>query len=590
MQPRVYLHDNRRQVWRDFRDPIEVFSVDNIEDVVPTLEKIEARVEQDGLWAAGFIAYEAGPAFDAALTAHSDLELPLLWFGLFESHEVIELPRPTELRGSTVSDWQPSQTLPEYTESIRIIKDQIARGNTYQVNYTMRLDGRFEGDPWNYFLKLAQDRQSGYGAYVQAGKHAICSASPELFFDRQGTELCSKPMKGTATRGLTQAQDQAQIDWLYHSEKDRAENLMIVDMIRNDMGRVAEIGSVEVPHLFEVEKYPTILQMTSTVHARTERSTTEVLQALFPCASITGAPKVRTMQIIKDLEPEPRGIYTGSIGFLAPGRRAQFNVAIRTVAIDTVANRAEYGVGSGIVWDSSADGEYAECRTKSRVLDLRRPRVELFDSLLWTKADGYYLLERHLNRLADSADYFNFSFDKVRAGQLLREFAESKLADGDHKVRLVLACDGQMQPEALPIDGGPYPHPHRGQTLPAAPAILASQPIDPTHPFFYHKTTARAIYDDAVAQAPPGHDVLFWNPAGELTEFSAANLVLEIDSHYWTPPISSGLLGGTLRAELLANDVLQERTLTRADLAGADRIWRINSVRGWREISIQDAV
>jgi para-aminobenzoate synthetase/4-amino-4-deoxychorismate lyase len=279
---------------------------------------------------------------------HPSVEgLPLLWFGLFHPPaSKIEAPNAKfEMRNS---HFMQTASEPAYHLAVGQIKHHIAAGNTYQVNYTLRMKAPFKGgkEPFPFFLQLAQSQEAGYPAYLHTGRHAICSASPELFFELNGDTLRSKPMKGTAPRGRTLDEDRTHADWLHHSEKNRAENVMIVDMVRNDMGRIAKIGSVRVPRLFEIERYPTVLQMTSTVECETRASLPEIFTALFPCASITGAPKIRTMRIIQELEPEPRGVYTGTIGFIAPGR-AQFNVAIRTVVIDTQTGLAQYGVGSG---------------------------------------------------------------------------------------------------------------------------------------------------------------------------------------------------------------------------------------------------
>ena len=293
----------------------------------------------------------------------------------------------------------------------------------------MRMHASIERDPFYLFLQLTDAQQSSYGAYLNTGRYAICSASPELFFELDGDRLRSRPMKGTASRGQTLAADRIQAERLHHSVKNRAENVMIVDMVRNDMARVAEIGSVRVLRLFEIERYPTVLQMTSTVECRTRASLPEIFTALFPCASVTGAPKIRTMQIIRDLEPGPRGVYTGAIGFVAPGRRARFNVAIRTVVVDTVAGEAEYGTGSGIVWESDSAEEYQECRLKARILTVMPRAFDLLESLLWTPESGCFLLERHLDRLRDSAEYFDFPFDERKIRTQLGEFAEA-LPDG----------------------------------------------------------------------------------------------------------------------------------------------------------------
>ena len=368
--PRVVLQDGQRRRWLCFGEPIRVLRAESTDQVLAALQEAEQAVEVEGLYAAGFVAYEAAPGFDSALRVQRVREqpdLPLLWLGLFDAPEVCSDLQDTVL-AYTLGTWEPAVDRAAYRQAIAAIKELIAAGYTYQINYTFPLGAAFNGEPWPLFLQLALAQRGRYAAYVDTGRHVVCSASPELFFQRADGVLTSRPMKGTAPRGRTITEDEAQRAWLFASEKNRAENVMIVDMIRNDMGRVAEVGSVRVPVLFEVERYPTVLQMTSTVTSRTNASVADVFKALFPCASITGAPKVSAMGIIADLEPAARGVYTGAIGYLAPGGRAQFNVAIRTVVVDRQTGRATYGVGSGVVWDSDTDEEYDECLLKARVL------------------------------------------------------------------------------------------------------------------------------------------------------------------------------------------------------------------------------
>ncbi|HEY0438081.1 MAG TPA: chorismate-binding protein, partial [Phenylobacterium sp.] len=335
MSNTVILHDATAGRWLHFRQPLQVFAAHALAEVLPALQAAEALVEARGLYAAGFLSYEAAPAFDPSFQVRAeDPDFPLLWLGLYPEPEVVPPPMPPVGAQALSGEWAPSVTRAEYADAIDSVQAHIARGDTYQVNYTFRLRRAFAGDPLALFAALAQAQQASYAAYVDLGRYAICSASPELFFARDGRRVTAKPMKGTAPRGRWSAEDRARAAWLRGSEKNRAENVMIVDMLRNDLGRVAQVGSVRVPRLFEVERYPTVWQMTSTVEAETAVSTTALLAALFPCASITGAPKTRTTQLIAELERDPRRIYTGCLGFLAPGRRAQFNVAIRTVLVD----------------------------------------------------------------------------------------------------------------------------------------------------------------------------------------------------------------------------------------------------------------
>jgi para-aminobenzoate synthetase/4-amino-4-deoxychorismate lyase len=569
------VHSPAEQRWLRFAHPIEIVAARSISEVLPSLRHLEEQVRARQLYAAGYVAYEAAPAFDAALHVRPAAAVPLLWFGLYERAEPIVLPAP-DRQVDPIGPWTPTETWDEYERAIHTIKDHIATGRTYQVNYTYRLHAPFAGDAWTFFLQLAR-QQSNYAAYLDLDRWAICSASPELFFQRKGDAVISRPMKGTAPRGKTLAEDRAELEWLYHSEKNRAENVMIVDMIRNDLGRLARTGSVDVPQLFQVERYPTVLQMTSTVTAQITASFTDLLTTLFPCASITGAPKVSTMHIIADLETTPRGVYTGAIGYLAPDRSAQFNVAIRTVTIDRELRQAEYGVGGGIVWDSDAADEYRECEIKMRVLRQPPEDFELLEALLWTPEQGYFLLDRHTKRLQDSAEYFGFQFDRAEWLDRLEDVRHT-LPPLEHKVRVALNRSGQLAVVAMPLNEIARP--------PVQHVALAHQPIDSSDVFLYHKTSRRVIYDRARAARPGYDDVILWNERGEITESCTANVVLDLNGELITPPLECGLLGGTFRAWLIAQGQIVERVIPIELWRAARRMWLINSVRKWMEARI----
>jgi para-aminobenzoate synthetase/4-amino-4-deoxychorismate lyase len=580
MSGQVIVHCPAEKRWLRFANPVEIVSVRSPTEVLPSLHYIEAQVRTRQLYAAGYLAYEAAPAFDEALQVRSSSRpdgVPLAWFGLYERAEPFELPapaRPAEL----IAQWQPTVRWDEYERAISVIKDHIAAGRTYQVNYTYRLRAPFGDDPWTFFLHLAR-KQSNYAAYLDLDRWAICSASPELFFQLDGHTVLSRPMKGTAPRGKTLREDQANMAWLHQSEKNRAENVMIVDMVRNDLGRIAQLGSVQVPQLFEVERYPTVLQMTSTVTAQTTVSFTEIMRALFPCASITGAPKVSTMRIIADLETTPRGVYTGAIGYLTPEHCAQFNVAIRTVTIDRAAGQAEYGVGGGIVWDSDAADEYRECEIKTRVLTSQPIEFELLEALLWTPQEGYFLLDRHTARLQDSAEYFGFRFDRAAWLDRLEELRRS-LPPIEHKVRAALSRSGALGLSATPLSAI--------SRRPIQRVALAQHPIDSGDVLLYHKTSRRAIYEAARAARPDCDDVILWNEHGEITESCTANVVIDVEGALVTPPIDCGLLGGTFRGWLLAQGQIAERVITIELLRSARRVYLINSVRKWLEARLID--
>jgi len=566
--PRAVLQQPRRSAWAAFERPVErleAFDPGEIADLLMTVEAAAAR----GLTAVGFLSYEAAAAFDPALVTRPAGSLPLAWFALFETGRSVEIA-PAEHGGRSVSlDWQPSIDVDAYRLGIDRIRGWIAAGDSYQVNYTWRLRAPFAGSASAYFERLALHGDSRYGAFIDTGRHALCSVSPELFFELQGDRLVTRPMKGTAERGRTTHEDAKIAEQLATSTKNRAENVMIVDMMRNDLGRIARPGTVDVSHLWQIERYATLFQMTSTCEASSDAPISEILSALFPSASITGAPKVRTMELIAELEDSPRGIYTGAIGRIGPGRNACFNVAIRTVHIDREVGGAEYGTGGGIVWDSVAEDEFDECRTKALVVTSPPPDFSLLETLRWDADNGFSLLERHLERLADSAAYFGRKLDLERLTAALEG-----LVDGwtmPQRVRLLVDNAGNIEVEVAPLPRGP-----RRWHLAVSPG-----PIDPGDRFLFHKTTLRAVYDAARASAPEADDVLLWNPDGELTESTLANLVVRRDGELLTPPVRCGLLPGTLRAELLARGRVREAVVRLEDLDRCDAVYLVNSVRGW---------
>jgi para-aminobenzoate synthetase/4-amino-4-deoxychorismate lyase len=473
------------------------------------------------------------------------------------------------------ADWRPTLTRGEYARALCAIHEAIAAGEVYQVNFSFRLRAPFAGDLLPLFWQLYECQPVPYAAYLDTGAHAIASLSPELFFALDGERIATRPMKGTAPRGLTLADDLQQAARLTQCPKNRAENLMIVDMARNDLGRIAHIGSVRVPRLFEAERYATLWQMTSTVVACTDAPLSEIFRALFPAASITGAPKIRATHVIDALERAPRGVYTGAIGVVLPDRRAQFNVAIRTLHHDKATGQLEYGVGSGVVWDSEQVAEYAECLAKAQVLFAPRPAFELLETLLWRRGRGYFLLEAHLKRLRDSACYFDFAVDADAVRRQLLTVAEG-FTEPRYRVRLRVNRRGQAQVEYAPLLSERR----------AWRVALAQQPVNPREVFLYHKTTHRQVYERALAARPDCDDVILWNTRGELTESTRANVVARLDGRYYTPPVECGLLAGVYREHLLQRGLLRERVLTIDDLRRAEAVYLINSVRGWIRVEL----
>lgn len=551
-----------------FSNPVDVVCVRAVDGVAEALRRVGRGVDA-GLHAAGFLAYEAAPAFDPAFAAHPPGPLPLLWFGLYDA------PLPGDLQdcgddAGAPPCWEALVSGEEFAAAMARIRGYIAAGDTYQVNLTFPLRADFKGGARAWFRRLCAAQRADYCAFIDAGTFQILSASPELFFRLDGRRIETRPMKGTRPRGLWPEADRRAARELAESEKDRAENLMIVDLLRNDLGRVAETGTVRVERLFELERYETVWQMTSTIAAETAATVPEIFRALFPCGSVTGAPKVRTMRIINGLEPHPRGVYCGAAGWWSPGRRAEFNVAIRTVTLDAERGAALYSVGAGITWDSRTEAEHAECMAKAAVLNLNRPPFDLLESLLWE--GGYFLLDGHLRRLSESADYFGFVFDAEKVKRFLLDEAVVLAERGvGWKVRLLLARDGACRVESEPAGGG-------------VPVRLgfAADPVDAEGDvFLYHKTTHREAYRRALASRPDCGEVLLWNRRGEVTEASTANVVAEIGGVRWTPPVSCGLLAGTMRESLLEKGEIRERILTKGEIVRAERVWLVNSVRGW---------
>lgn len=561
--------------WLKFTDPIIIFAAHHLNQISDQLKQLE-QYTKEGKYVAGFISYEAASAMDTALNTRELTDFPLMLFGVFNKPVKQKLLLETNEKYS-IGAWQPSQSPELYNSNIARIKENIKAGDTYQVNYTMRLTTKFKGSPYALFYQLAQNQKTDYTAFIDFDNYAICSVSPELFFSLDKDQLIARPMKGTAARGGSFEQDILQQKKLKISPKEKAENLMIVDMIRNDFGKICNAGSVGVPRLFNTERYPTVWQMTSDVQGRSSLGLNDIFKALFPCASITGAPKPKTMQIIKELEKTPRKIYTGTIGYFSPEQKAQFNVAIRTVLIDRNKNQAEYGVGSGIVWDSVDNKEYEECILKAKVLTEKKVKFDLLETMLVTGEHEIFLLDYHMRRLRNSAEYFDYFFDEITIRRrLLETISFDKLP---YKLRLLLAEDGSFKIEHHPVEI------KRTGFLKIS---LAKNSVDSSDPFLYHKTTNRMIYENAMEQMVSENvdDVLLKNEKGEITESPIANVILEKKGQFYTPPIECGLLNGTFRQSLIANKKVQEKVILREDIANSDGLFLVNSVKKWQRAKL----
>ncbi len=563
------LYDPTTQTWLQFNMPLKTFSTTSLSEVPVLLTEIEAEVEQRSLHAVGFLSYEASPAFEPTAKTNPAGDFPLLWFGLFEAPTNVSPPASDEKPAT--GDWIPALDEADFCRKVEQIKSAIAAGETYQVNFTFPLTASHSGDSCPLFCRLMQNQPNSYGAWLDTGRYAIASASPEIFFERKGERLFTKPMKGTTTRGMTLADDLTKAEALQASAKERAENIMVLDMIRNDLARLPG-GPVEVEELCAIEKHPTVWQMTSTATTNTDASLRQIFTTLFPCASITGAPKLRTMHHIAALETAPRKLYTGVIGHIAPNRQTRFSVAIRTVLIDREEQTATYGIGAGITWDSDAATEYRECLSKAQILHQTRPPFALLESILWEPENGYFLLDDHVLRMKNSAEYFDYPFKRDELLRTLHELSHT-LPAVPHKIRLLLDQSGELSSEAAPIT------PSDSNVL--LRLRLAKSSVKTGDPFLYHKTTARAVYEKAREDTEDCDEVLLYNEQGEVTEACNANLVVKLDGELITPPIVCGLLAGTFRSDLLATGEIREQIIHLNDLPLCTELYLINSVRRW---------
>ena len=567
----IILHDNLTKEWLCFEKAIKVYEVYDKYLLIETLSEIENIVHNDDLYAAGFLSYEAASGINPALVTQSPSNFPLCWFGIYESPSVVNPPETNNVCQNLA--WQASNSQEKYFSVINRIREQIREGETYQVNYSYRLRSSMSCSAWDIFANMVLAQGHGYSAYVELADWSICSASPEIFFSLSNQEIYCRPMKGTVSRGLTFASDKENRSWLANSSKDRAENLMILDMVRNDLGQIASSGTVKVDSLFDMEKYPTVWQMTSNVHCHTDSGLTEIMQSLYPAASITGAPKVHTMEIIKELECSPRNIYTGTIGYYSPARRAQFNVAIRTLLVDKRNQQAEYGIGSGIVWDSNGKNEFQETQDKASVLNFPYQKFSLLESLFWDPDEGFWLLSEHFIRIKDSAEYFSRPYDEEKLIKQLNTFV-TELDSVAHKIRVLVDQNGEIEIQAKSIDKKSSP----------LSIGLAKQSINSNNIFLYHKTTNRQIYDDVLVGMSAYDDVLLWNSNNEVTETSTSNFVAEIEGDLYTPPVTCGLLAGTYRAQLLREGKIKERVIQIDEIKDCTKYYLINSVQGWQEV------
>lgn len=572
----VVLDDGQTGKATSYAHPSRVITAREPAEVPAALAAMQASLDA-GHHLAGYFAYELGLVLEPSLQRRlpTTRTLPLLWFAQFDAP-------PRELAPGDADALWPGERAymtplkfawdrATYHQRFAAVMAAIRAGDIYEANLSMRARFRLTGNAAALYAQLRKRARAPYGAFVDDGEHQLLSLSPEMFFALQadGT-LISRPMKGTAPRAADAARDLALREGLRNSAKERAENLMIVDLLRNDLGKIATTGSVEVSRLFAIEAYPTVYQMTSTIRATKLRGcgVGEIIRALFPCGSVTGAPKIRAMEIIRELEDSPRGAYCGAIGAFAPDGSARFNVAIRTLTI--TGHTGELGIGGAIVADSRPDSEYEECLLKARcVTQIRRP-LALLETLRYTGCD-WPRRARHLQRLKTSAHALGIPFDAAKVTAVLDD-AVANAPASPRRVRLTLHEDGTpvVTTSALPAP------------VTCMRFLIAPQRIRSDDPLNGHKTNWREGHERALAwaRARGADEAIVLNERDEVSEGSYTSVFIERGGHLLTPPLASGALPGCLRAELLASNRCSEAVLTPADLQGAERIYLGNSLRG----------
>ena len=552
-------------------DAIKELKTKNIKEVKHLLAEVEAY-QNKGYYAVGYVSYEAAPAFE---TKFQVIDGPLMseYLLYFTVHETVQTePIPLTYDPVTLpKSWQELTSAEEYKAAIEHIHHHIRQGDTYQVNYTVQLQQNLTADPFAIYNRLVVEQNAHYNAFIQHDEFSIISISPELFFKKDGDKLTTRPMKGTTNRGLTTETDLAQARWLAQDQKNRSENMMIVDLLRNDMNRISKIGSEDVKSLCQVEQYSTVWQMTSTIETQllTNRSLCDVFHALFPCGSITGAPKIATMEIIKKIEKQPRGVYCGAIGILVPQGPSIFNVAIRTLQMEET--KAIYGVGGGITWDSNWESEYEETKQKAAVLYRQNPKFDLISTGRIHQGKLLFL-EEHIKRLQESSRYFDYPFNAEKANYQVETLCQSLDLDTDYRLKMSLAKDGELKFEHSQLT-------NLSDDFCQARLVEQRHPLDSPYTFF--KTSYRPHLSIEL------HEQIYYNHEGQLLETSIGNIVLKIEDQLYTPPVHLGLLNGIYRQSLIAENKLKEKVLTVKDMEQAQAIYGCNAVRGLYELKVE---
>lgn len=556
-----------------FIQPVEIISTRNISEVENCIEQIQQAVN-DGFYVAGYLSYEVVYSLTSLKEKSPPITMPLIWFGVFK--EPSTLPQMTS-KPYTLGEWHLQQTKDDYWEAFHRIKEAIRNDVTNQVNYTVQFQADFHGNSgYSLYKELKKNQRANYSAYLDIGEYEILSASPELFFHVHNNQITTKPMKGTIHRGKTYEEDLVQYRWLKRSEKNRQENDLITSLMVDELKNVAKESSIHVSNQYEIEKYPTVFQMTSTITGEIlpGKSIVDIMKTLFPCGSITGVPKQKTIELISNIEKQPREIYCGAIGYITPNQEAIFNVPIRTVCIDKSAKKAAYGAGGAITLYSTPDEEYTEIFTKTKILHVKQESFQLLETF-GLKNGRYIAFSEHLQRLQKSASYFDFTINLEKIKCKLINMMQ-KLQKGQWRVRLLVNESGQCDIEIHPL------------TKPDILEVsLAESPIDKQNIFLYHKTTNRKMYE--IHKKEGVFDTLLWNTDREITEFTIGNIVIELDGELVTPPIECGLLPGTFRKKLLTEKKVKEAKISIEDLNKCTNIWLINSVREWVPVQLQQS-
>lgn len=584
------LDDVSRAVGYEFHEVRGTWIARSTSEVMAVLQAAEAAA-QAGNWVVGFVGYEAAPAFDPAFPARPEPqpqpvaapapELPLAWFAAFARRDEVAVVEPpaagpflTDVARLHGSEW--------FRDGVQQVRREIELGGVYQVNLTDRFRCRLAAEPFDLYRSMAATQGGAFNAFVDLGETVVISASPEMFLRVEADTVTTRPMKGTRRRHGRPDADRARADELLASEKDRAENVMIVDLLRNDLSRVSSPGGVSVPDLFRVERYETVWQLTSTVAARLRGGIglAELFAATFPCGSITGAPKIAAMRTIQRLEPSPRGLYCGAIGMISPAAEGArpasvWSVAIRTAVIDAASGLVEFGSGGGITYDSQPDAEDDELQSKAQVLLAARPAFGLFETIL-VDQHGAHHLHRHLHRLAASAEHFGFPCTQATLVEIAGLVAALPPVTEAHRLRVTLDRRGRAGVELIAFDPAPA----------TVRLGVAAARVRSDDPFMCHKTTRRAVYDQARAAHPGADDVLLVNERDEVVETTIANLLYRLGDRWYTPPLASGGLPGIGREVLLAAGEVHERVLPLAELPQCDELAVVNALRGRRPAAI----